>query len=331
MRVLVFSARPYDRKFLAAANRASGGEHELVFQDAALEAQTARLAEGCDAVCLFVNDRADGAALREISAMGVRYIALRCAGFNNVDLAEATRLGIQVGRVPAYSPAAVAEHAFALILALNRKTHRAFARVREGNFSIDGLLGFDLQGKTLGLVGTGEIGMATARIAVGFGLRLLASDPVEQDEFRQLGGRYVEWERLCASADIISLHCPLTADTRHIVNGDAIGRMKNAVMLINTSRGAVVDTRDVIAGLKSGKIGYVGIDVYEEEADLFFHDRSDEIIQDDVFARLMTFPNVIITGHQGYFTREALETIADTTIANLQAFSSTGRALYPVH
>lgn len=330
MRILVFSARAHDRQFLAQAAAAGGGDHALHFHPAALDPHTARLAQGCEAVCLFVNDLADAAALGELAAVGVRFIALRCSGYNNVDLAAAARLGIAVGHVPAYSPAAVAEHAFALILTLDRQTHRAYARVREGNFSIEGLLGFDLEGKTLGIVGTGQIGLAAARIAAGFGLELLGVDPMPAVRFTELGGRYVGWEELCARSDIVSLHCPLTEDTRHLVDAAALARMQRGVMLINTCRGAVIDTRAVIAALKTGHIGALGIDVYEEEAGLFFEDRSGQILQDDIFARLLTFPNVLITGHQGYFTREALQTIAATTIANCDGFAAHGCARHPV-
>jgi D-lactate dehydrogenase len=249
----------------------------------------------------------------------VRAVALRCAGFNNVDLAAAERLGIAVVRVPAYSPHAVAEHTFALILALDRKIHRAYNRVREGNFSLDGLLGFNLHGRTVGLVGTGRIGALVARIATGFGCRLLGADPVPDPECERLGLRYVPLETLLAESDIVSLHCPLRPETRHLIGPDTIARMRDGVMLINTSRGAVVDTRAVIAGLKSGRIGALGLDVYEEEAHYFFEDLSERAIDDDVLARLLTFPNVLITGHQGFFTREAMSAIAETTLDNLSA------------
>lgn len=328
MKVAVFSTKRHDRESLSAANAAAGQPHELSFFEAHLDARTAALATGADAICPFVNDRVDGTSLAALREQGVRLIALRSAGFNNVDLSAAEELGIRVARVPAYSPWAVAEHAAALILALNRKTHRAYARVREGNFALDGLLGFDLHSRTVGLVGVGRIGLVMARIMTGFGCTIIAHDPEPNPELEALGGRYVPLDELLPSSDIISLHCPLTPETLHLIDKAALERMKRGVMLINTSRGAVVDTRALIDGLKSGRLGYLGLDVYEEEGDLFFEDLSDQLIQDDVFARLLTFPNVLITGHQGFFTAEALQAIAETTIANLTAFEATGR---PVH
>ena len=328
MKVAVFSTKRHDRESLSSANSAAGQPHELSFFEAHLDARTAALAADADAICAFVNDRADRAALAALHERGIRLIALRSAGFNNVDLNAAGEFGIRVARVPAYSPWAVAEHAAALILALDRKIHRAYARVREGNFALEGLLGFDLHGRTVGLVGVGRIGLVMARIMTGFGCKVIAYDPERNPELEALGGRYVPLEELFSSSDIISLHCPLTPETRHLIDKAALERMKGGVMLINTSRGAVVDTRALIAGLKSGKIGYLGLDVYEEEGDLFFEDLSDQLIQDDVFARLLTFPNVLITGHQGFFTAEALQAIAETTIANLTAFEATGS---PIH
>lgn len=327
MRVIVFSAKPHDRQFLDAANR--DGRHELIYVEPRLEPATAALAEEAEAVCCFVNDRVDAACAERLAKLGIRLIALRCAGFNNVDLSATARLGISVARVPAYSPEAVAEHAFALILALNRKIHRAYNRVREGNFALTGLLGFDLHGKTIGIVGVGQIGAAAARIAQGFGMTVLGLDPVAAP-VAGVAIRYVSREELLAGSDIISLHCPLTDDTRHLIDHHAIARMKRGAMLINTSRGAVVDTRAVIGGLKSGHLGALGIDVYEEEAALFFEDRSDQAVQDDLFARLLTFPNVIVTGHQGFFTREAMMAIAETTVANIDQFVRTGLPLHPV-
>jgi D-lactate dehydrogenase len=277
-------------------------------------------------VCPFVNDRLDAPVVDELGVGGTRLLALRSAGFNHVDLHAAARAGIVVARVPAYSPHAVAEHTVALMLSLNRRLHRAYARVREGNFALEGLLGFDFHGRTAGIVGTGKIGAAVARILAGFGCRLVAHDPFPNAECLELGARYVGLPELWASADVISLHCPLTADTRHLVDAHAVAAMKPGVMLVNTGRGALVDTMAVIAGLKSGRIGYLGLDVYEEEAELFFEDRSARVIQDDVFARLLTFPNVLVTGHQGFFTREALRAIAETTLANVGAFEE-GRQL----
>ncbi|HMK93575.1 MAG TPA: 2-hydroxyacid dehydrogenase, partial [Thermoleophilia bacterium] len=287
---------------------------------------TAQLAAGSQAVCVFVNDQVDRAVLERLATEGVRLVALRSAGFNNVDVAAANELGLTVVRVPAYSPYAVAEHTVALMLALNRKIYRAFSRVRDGNFSLDGLLGFDLHGRTVGIVGTGVIGATVAAILHGFGCRLLATDPFPNERVRELGAEYVELAVLLAQSDVVTLHLPLTEETTHLIDWPAIKGMKRGVMLINTSRGGLVDTRAVIAGLKSGQIGYLGLDVYEEETDLFFYDRSGQIIQDDVFSRLTTFPNVIVTAHQGYFTSEALEQIAATTLQNATDFEQ-GRPL----
>jgi len=330
MKVAVFSAKPYDREFLSAANTAASALHQLIFLDTHLDAGTAALAAGAGAICAFVNDRIDAVVIEALARQGVRLIALRCAGFNNVDINAAAAGGIQVARVPAYSPEAVAEHTVALIMSLNRKTYRAHARVREGNFSLDGLLGFDLKGKTVGIIGVGRIGLALSRILSGFGCHILAHDPVESAELGDLGGHYVSLDELFSSADIISLHCPLTIHTRHLIDGPAIARMKPGVMLVNTSRGAVLDTTAIIRGLKDGMIGYLGLDVYEEEDSLFFEDMSNRLLLDDVFARLLTFPNVLITGHQGFFTKEAMAAIAETTIENISAFQATGRAVHEV-
>jgi D-lactate dehydrogenase len=330
MQVAVFSTRAHDRQFLDTANEAAGSQHDIRYFEAHLNLATAGLAEGASAICPFVNDQIGPAVLKRLSSQGVRLVALRGAGFNNVDLAAAEALGIKIGRVPAYSPYAIAEHAIALILSLNRKIYRAYARVREGNFSLDGLLGFDLHGKTVGIVGTGRIGITLARIVSGFGCEIVGADPVESAELRTIGGRYVSLDELLACSDIVTLHCPLTPETRHLIGPGAVAKMKRGVMLINTSRGAVVDTRAIIDGLKAGKIGNLGLDVYEEEGDLFFEDLSDQVIQDDAFARLLTFPNVLITGHQAFFTREALQAIAETTIANLTEFEASGCPLHPV-
>jgi D-lactate dehydrogenase len=329
LHIAVFSTRSYDRRFLDAANLAAGTPHNLVYHEAHLSAQSAPLAAGAEAVCAFVNDRLDRPAIEALAAQGIRLVALRSAGFNHVDLPAAREVGITVARVPAYSPNAVAEHTVALILALNRKIHRAYNRVREGNFALDGLLGFDLKGRTVGIVGTGKIGIAVARILHGFGCMLVGSDPVRDPEFETLG-RYAELEELLSSSDVITLHCPLTPATRHLINAEAIARMKEGVMLINTSRGAVVDTKAVIGGLKSGRIGHLGLDVYEEEGDLFFENLSDQMIQDDVFARLLTFPNVLITGHQAFFTVEALTAIAEATVENATTFERTGKAAHEI-
>ncbi|MBD2728028.1 2-hydroxyacid dehydrogenase [Nostoc sp. FACHB-892] len=315
MKVAVFSTKAYDRKFLSAAN--SSTQHELVFFEPRLNRDTAILAAGFPAVCVFVHDQVDAPTLELLASRGTRLVVLRCAGFNNVDLQAAADLGITVVRVPAYSPYGVAEHAVGLILSLNRKIHRAYNRVREGNFSLDGLLGFNLHERTIGIVGTGKIGLILGQIMKGFGCNLLAYDVYRNPELEALGGKYVELPELFANSDIISLHCPLTAETHHLINAEAIEQIKSGVMLINTSRGALIDTQAVIEGLKSGKIGYLGVDVYEQESELFFEDLSGAIIQDDIFQRLTTFPNVLITGHQAFFTAEALHNIAETTFANI--------------
>ncbi|MBX3500724.1 MAG: 2-hydroxyacid dehydrogenase [Alphaproteobacteria bacterium] len=328
MDVTVFSTKPYDRQFLEAANAGQG--HRLHFLDMRLSMESVALAQGSTAVCAFVNDELGAPVLAELSRLGVRLVALRSAGFNNVDLEAARDLGVKVARVPAYSPHAVAEHTVALILALNRKIHRAYNRVREGNFALDGLLGFDLNGKTVGIVGTGKIGEVLTRILNGFGCDLIGNDIVANPACETLGMTYVSREELFARADIVSLHCPLTPDTRHMIRGETLALLKRGMMLINTSRGAVVETRAVIRGLKEGVIGSLGLDVYEEEADLFFEDLSNHLIRDDVFARLLTFPNVLVTGHQAFFTKEALSSIADTTIANITAFAGRGRAMHEV-
>ncbi len=320
MRVAVFSAKPYDERFLTAA--AAGSAHDLVFLEARLAVETAALATGFEAVCVFVNDDVGKAVLDKLADVGVRLIALRSAGFNHVDVERAKELDLTVVRVPAYSPQSVAEHTVALMLALDRQIHRAHARVREGNFALEGLLGFDLGSRTVGVVGTGKIGRAVLRILTGFGCTLLACDVEEDPAVPALGATYVSLDELWARSDVITLHAPLTPETFHLVDAAAVERMKPGVMLINTSRGALVDTAAVIAGLKSGRIGHVGLDVYEEEGDLFFEDLSNRVITDDVFSRLLTFPNVLITGHQAFFTVEALTEIAGTTLANIDAFAA---------
>ncbi|MBL8999706.1 MAG: 2-hydroxyacid dehydrogenase [Phycisphaerae bacterium] len=324
MKVAVYSARGYESPFLHTANREAG--HELILLSSPLTGSTAGLAAGCPAVSLFVGDDGSAPVLRLLHAGGTRLLALRSAGFNHVDLDEAARLGLTVARVPAYSPHAVAEHAVALMLTLNRKVHRAFNRVREQNFALDGLMGFDMHGKTVGLIGTGKIGEIVARIVRGFGCRVLAHDPVKSQVCESLGVEYVNLPDLFERSDIVSIHCPLTPGTRHLINTEALEAMKPGVMLINTSRGAVIDTRALIASLKRGHVGSVGLDVYEEEGDLFFRDLSAEVILDDVFVRLMTFPNVLITAHQGFLTREACEAIARTTIDNISGYGRAGPA-----
>lgn len=321
MKIAVFSAKRYDREFLEAA---AGGKHVLRFLEPHLNGETASLAAGFEAVCVFVNDILDASVLETIAAFGVKLIALRCAGFNNVDLATAARLGMGVVRVPAYSPYAVAEHAVALILALNRKIHRAYNRVREGNFALDGLLGFDLHGRTVGVVGTGRIGAVFAHIMTGFGCEVICYDPFPAPESLPPTAKLVSMDEIYERSDIISLHCPLTPQNHHLINETTLDWMKDGVMIINTSRGALLDTPAVISALKSGKVGSLGLDVYEEEGDLFFEDLSDRIIPDDIFTRLLTFPNVLISGHQAFFTKEALENIARVTMENIAEWEKTG-------
>lgn len=328
MKVAVFSAKAHDRQFLDKANTA--GRHELHYLECPLTVSTTALAKGSAAVCLFANDHANATTIMAFAHMGVQLIALRSAGFNNVDLEAARAHGILVARVPAYSPHAVAEHTFALILSLVRKVHRAYNRVREGNFSLDGLMGFDLAGKTIGIIGAGNIGSVVAQIARGFGCTVLAADPVRRSDCENIGVQYVSTDELLQQSDIVTLHCPLNESSRHLIDPAALARMKSGALLINTSRGAVVDTHAVIEALKRGRLGGLAIDVYEEEEALFFEDRSDQAILDDQFARLLTFPNVLITGHQGFFTREALTNIAATTIGNLDAFERTGRPLHEI-
>ncbi|MEA5573716.1 2-hydroxyacid dehydrogenase [Calothrix sp. UHCC 0171] len=315
MKVAVFSTKVYDRKFLEVAN--TQHKYELAFFDPYLNKDTAILAKGFPAVCIFVNDQADATTLEILAAQDTELLALRCAGFNNVDLKVAAELGIRVVRVPAYSPYAVAEHTIAMILCLNRKIHRAYNRVREGNFSLDGLMGFDLRDRTVGIIGTGKIGAIVSQILKGFGCHLLVHDVYRNPQVEALGAKYVELPEIFSKSDIISLHCPLMSDTHHLINSNAIEQMKTGVMLINTSRGALINAKDVTKGLKSGKIGSLGLDVYEKESDLFFEDLSGTIIQDEIFLRLTTFHNVLITGHQAFFTEEALHNIASTTITNI--------------
>ncbi len=319
MRVAVFSTKRHDRQYLEAAN---AGIHEFDFLESRLNEETAPLAAGAPAVCIFVNDVASAGVLRQLGADGTRLLALRSAGFNHVDIEAATELGLTVVRVPSYSPNAVAEFTVGMILALDRKYHRAHNRVREGNFSLDGLLGFDLHTRTVGIVGTGKIGHLVARILSGFGCRIIAHDPYPNDQTSRLGVEYMSLDELLAGADIITLHSPLTPETHHLIDSEALRRVRPGAMLINTSRGALVDTEAVIDALKEGRLGSLGLDVYEEEADLFFEDLSNQVIADDVFSRLLTFPNVLVTGHQAFFTHDALTQIAETTVSNITLFES---------
>ncbi len=315
---VVFDTKPYDRESLT--NAPSAGEIDWHFMEFRLSTETAQVAQGADAVCIFVNDKADRACLEKLAALGVRHIALRCAGFNAVDLEAARELGLAVTRVPAYSPNAVAEHAVALLLALNRKIPRAYNRVRDLNFSLNGLVGFDLHGKTAGLIGTGKIGRVAAEILRGFGMKVLAFDPYPSHEWAAKHGvTYTEPRALASEADVISLHIPLTPDTRHIINHDTLQLVKPGAFLVNVSRGALIDTTALIEALKAGRLGGVALDVYEEEEGIFFEDLSGQILHDDELARLLTFPNVLITAHQAFLTREALAEIARVTVANLLA------------
>lgn len=324
MRLALFSTKSYDREFFTAENAAIAARgmpsHELAFFEPRLTLENARLAWGFPAICTFVNDHLSAALLTQLRDHGLRLIALRCAGFNQVDLRATADLGLTVARVPAYSPYAVAEHAVGMMLSLNRKFHKAYNRVREGNFQLEGLLGFDMHGKTVGVIGTGKIGQCAAKILLGFGCRVVAYDVVPNDECAAWGVTYVPLDELLRQCDIITLHCPLMPQTHHLIDERALNLMKPGVMLINTSRGALVDAVAAIVALKSGRLGYLGLDVYEEEADLFFEDLSQRVIQDDIFTRLLTFNNVLITGHQAFFTRTALEQIARVTLGNVIAF-----------
>ncbi|MBL7740390.1 MAG: 2-hydroxyacid dehydrogenase [Chitinophagaceae bacterium] len=325
MRIAFFSTKSYDRETFDRLN--NNGHHEITYFDSSLNSKTFPLAKGYDAVCIFVNDRVKKKETVDgLASVGVKLVALRCAGFNNVDLEGLANHNIKVVRVPAYSPEAVAEHAVALIMTLNRKTHKAYNRVRENNFSLEKLTGFTIHGKTAGVIGTGKIGQAFIRIMQGFGCNVIAYDKYPLDELKSTGVEYCSLDNLLRQSDIISLHCPLLPETHHLMNKEAFGKMKKDAMLINTSRGAVIDTQAAIEALKSGQLGYLGIDVYEQEEKLFFKDLSDSIVPDDTIARLTTFPNVLITGHQGFFTTEALEQIATVTLNNISDFEK-GRVL----
>ncbi len=319
MKVLVYDSHSYDRQFLEAANR---GRHQLDFTTSQLDLQTATLAQDHDAICIFVNDDGSALVLEKLAALGVCGIALRSTGFNNVDLEAAKRWGITVMRVAYYSPYAVAEHAVALLQTLNRHTHRAYNRTREFNFRLGGLLGRDIHGSTVGVVGTGKIGLAFASIMKGFGCKLLGYDAAENPACIELGMTYKPLNELLPEADIVSLHVPLLPATRHLINQDTLALMKPGAFLINTSRGGLVDTEALTEALRQGRLAGVGLDVYEEEDGLFFQDLSDRVVSDDVLARLMMFPNVLITGHQAFFTREAVTTIAETTLQNLDDFAA---------
>ncbi len=318
MKTAIFSTHKFEKDYLIKANN---GKHELLFIDVPLSLATTGLAEGCEAVSLFVNDDASKSVLEKLAKLGVKYMVLRSAGFNNVDLKAAASLAIRVSRVPEYSPNAVAEHTIALMLALNRKLIQAHNRISELNFSLDGLIGFDMHNKTAGIIGLGKIGKLVAQILHGFGCKLLAYDTVNDQEWASLYDvTYTDVDSLCRQSDIISLHLPLSDQTKYIINKERIDTMKKGVMLINTGRGGLIHSKDVINGLKAGQIGYLGLDVYEEEKGLFFEDHSEDILQDDVIARLMSFQNVLITSHQAFLTDTALQNIAETTMHNLECF-----------
>ncbi|WP_454621961.1 2-hydroxyacid dehydrogenase [Bradyrhizobium cenepequi] len=321
MKVALFSTHEFEREFFMRANIPL--HHELLFNSETLHQGTAVMAKDIPAVCVFLTDELDAATLSVLARGGTKLLALRSAGYNNVDLEAAARLGITVVRVPAYAPAAIAEHAIALMLTLNRHIHKAYNRVREGNFDLNGLLGFNMSGKTIGIVGTGKIGTALARIMRGFDCELLGYDVIRNPDCIDIGVRYVDLQMLLAKSDIVSLHCPLTSETKHLINEHRLGLMKPRSMLINTARGAIVDAHAVMEALKNGgPLLYFGMDVYEEEDSLFFSDRSSTIISDDVFERLTTFPNVVITGHQAFLTREALTAIAHVTLCNVSDFEA---------
>ncbi|WOA51300.1 2-hydroxyacid dehydrogenase [Dickeya solani] len=316
MKLAIYSTKQYDRKYLEQVNQQFG--YTLEFFDFMLSPRTVKMAAGCDAVCIFVNDEAGREVLTELANTGINILALRCAGFNNVDLDAARELGIQVVRVPAYSPEAVAEHAVGMMMSLNRRIHRAYQRTRDANFSLEGLIGFNMYQRTAGVIGTGKIGIATLRILKGFGMTLLAHDPYPNPQALELGAEYVDLDTLYARSDVISLHCPLTPENHHLLDRDAFARMKNGVMIINTSRGGLIDSQAAIDALKQQKIGSLGMDVYENERDLFFTDKSNDVIQDDVFRRLSACHNVLFTGHQAFLTEEALTSISETTLQNIK-------------
>lgn len=320
MKLAVYSTKQYDKKYLQQVNESY--QYDLEFFDFLLTEKTAKTAHDCDGVCIFVNDDGSSPVLEELKKHGVKFIALRCAGFNNVDLDAAKELGLRVVRVPAYSPEAVAEHAVGMMMTLNRRIHRAYQRTRDANFSLEGLTGFTMYGKTAGVIGTGKIGIAALRILKGFGMRLLASDPYPSAAALELGVEYVDLPTLFANADVITLHCPLTPENYHLLNHDSFAQMKDGVMIINTSRGGLVDSQAAIEALKTQKIGALGMDVYENERDLFFEDKSNDVIQDDVFRRLSACHNVLFTGHQAFLTAEALISISQTTLENLRQLES---------
>jgi len=317
MKLGFFSTKSYDRKYFDRNNHT---QTEIIYFETRLTPDTVQVCDGLDGVCVFVNDEVDRTVIESLNDFGIHLVLLRSAGFNQVDLEAAKDYGMKVYRVPAYSPEAVAEHAVALILTLNRKTHKAYNRVRELNFSLERLIGFDLHDKYVGVIGTGKIGTVFCHIMLGFGCKVIAYDKYEQEDLKKRGVIYSDLETCISQADIISLHCPLNQETKHLINEERIAKMKEGVMLINTSRGGLINTRDVVHALKHEKIGYLGIDVYEQEDKLFFEDFSETILKDDLIARLLTFPNVLITSHQGFLTHEALDQISRITFENLACY-----------
>ena len=324
MKIALFSAKAYDRDYFEQANQQF--DYVIDYFDVRLDAKTARLAHGYPVVCAFVNDDLSRPVLTDLVNNGTRLLAMRCAGYNNVDLVAAKELGLTVERVPAYSPEGVAEHSVGLMMTLNRRIHKAYQRTRDANFALDGLVGFNMFGKTAGIIGTGKIGIATLRILKGFGMRLLVNDPFQNQAAIELGAEYVDLDTLFRESDVISLHCPLFQENYHLLNSQSFAKMKKGVMIINTSRGALLNSQDAIEALKQGKIGALGLDVYEEESELFFEDKSNEVITDDTFRRLSACHNVLFTGHQAFLTREALLSIAGTTLNNTKIFAANEKS-----
>lgn len=324
MKIALFSAKAYDRDYFEQANQQFN--YSIDYFDVRLDAKTSRLAHGYPVVCAFVNDDLSRPVLTDLVNNGTRLLAMRCAGYNNVDLVAAKELGLTVVRVPAYSPEAVAEHSVGLMMTLNRRIHKAYQRTRDANFALDGLVGFNMFGKTAGIIGTGKIGIATLRILKGFGMRLLVNDPFQNQAAIELGAEYVDLDTLFRESDVISLHCPLFQENYHLLNAQTFAKMKKGVMIINTSRGALLNSQDAIEALKQGKIGALGLDVYEEESELFFEDKSNEVITDDTFRRLSACHNVLFTGHQAFLTREALLSIAGTTLNNTKVFAANEKS-----
>lgn len=324
MKISFFSTKSYDEISFTKANEKF--QYECHFFNFQLDEKTASLAEGSTIVCAFVNDELNRPVLEKLARQGTELIAMRCAGFDRIDLAAAKELGLQVVRVPAYSPEAIAEHAVGLMMCLNRRYHKAYQRTRDANFSLEGLTGFNFHGKTVGVIGTGKIGLATMRILKGFGMNILCYDPYPNDTAIEIGATYASLDEIYQQADVITLHCPLTPENRRLLNAESFNKMKDNVMIINTSRGGLLDSQDAIQALKVGKIGSLGLDVYDNEKALFFQDKSNDIITDDVFRRLSACHNVLFTGHQAFLTTEALQNIAETTLNNIHAFLNHQRS-----